>query len=246
MSNTEFRDALWIRLDLSGPVGHSECSSSPTADPIGVHRLGCRNAAGLRTRRHDKIVTVLAAAALDADLRAFRVAREERLAEACSSRARPGDVALDLGSGRTLVDVTVKSPFAKAGHTSARFAGSPAAAAATAYDSKINKWRTLLANNHLEDDEVSSSFQPLVVTALGVWDECSLLWLKRFSDACAIARGTDKCTGFSQLMTRLSIALWKDNSRLMRALRVSSDPKPAAGQDDECDFDPADCHTGPI
>ena len=207
MGNTEFRDALWIRLGLSGPVGHSECSPSPTADPIGVHRLGCRNAAGLWTRRHDEIVTVLAAAALDADPRALRVAREERLSEAGASRLS-GDVALDLGSGRTLVDVTVKSLFAKAGHTSARLAGSPAAAAATAYDSKINKWRTLLANNQLEADEISSSFQPLAVTALGAWDERFLLWLKRFSDACAIARGTDKGTGFSQLMTRLPIALW--------------------------------------
>ena len=172
MSNTEFRDALWFRLGFSGPVGHSECSPSPTADPIGVHRLSCRNAAGLQTRRHDEIVTVLAAAAFEANPRAFRVAREERLSEAGASPARPGDVALDLGSGRTLVDVTVKRPFAKAGHTSARHAGSPAAAAATAYDCKITKWRTL---NKLEADGVSSSFQPLAVTALGAWDESFLL-----------------------------------------------------------------------
>ena len=101
------------------------------------------------------MVSVLVAAALEADPRAFRVARDERLPEADSSRAWPGDVALDLGSGCTLVDVTVKNPFAKAGHTFARLAGLPAAAAATAYDNEIKKLRTLFANNQLEADEIS-------------------------------------------------------------------------------------------
>ena len=82
---------------------------------LGVHRLGCRNAAGERTRRHDDVVAVIADAALAADPRAFRVAREERLQDAENSQSRPGVVALDLGSGRTLVDVTIASPFEAAG-----------------------------------------------------------------------------------------------------------------------------------
>ena len=235
LPNSEFRDALLMRLGLSAPPGHSECSPSPAADHIGVHRLGCRNAAGLRTRRHDEVVSVLAGVALDADPRAFRVAREERLPEAEGSLARPGDVALNLGSGRTLVDVTVTNPFAGAGQTSARLAGSPAAAAATAYDNKLSKWRDL-ARSQLNAADISSAFQPLAVTALGAWDERSLHWLKRFSDACAAARVTDKGSTFAQLMTRLSVALWRGNSRLLRALHA-----PHAEDSFSCQYIAEDC-----
>ena len=81
-------------------------------DPQGYHRLGCRNAAGARTRRHDEIATVIAKAALSADPLAFQVARDERVSDAEGSKARPGYVAPNLGSGRVLVDLTDGSPFA--------------------------------------------------------------------------------------------------------------------------------------
>ena len=96
---------------------------------MGLHRLGYRNAAGARTRRHGKLVTVIANTALTADSRSFRVEREERLHEAEESQARPGDVALDLGIRRCLVNVTVANPFRPAGQKFTRDAGNPAAAA---------------------------------------------------------------------------------------------------------------------
>ena len=210
---------MWLRLGIAAPCGHSNCFPAHVHDHLGVHRLGCRNAAGKRTRRHDDVVAVIADAALAADPRAFRVAREERLQDAEDSQCMPGDVALDLGSGRTLVDLTIASPFAAAGQVSNSIAGFPAAAAATAYDRKINKWRALLGDGELVQKHESVSFQPIALTALGAWDERSLLWLKRFSDVCAAASGNDKGFAFSDLMEKLSVALWRGNSRLLRALR---------------------------
>ena len=118
-----------FRLGLPAPTGHEGCLPNPQTDPLGYHRMGCRNAAGARTRRHDEMVTVIANAALAADPFAFQVAREERLSDAEGSKARPGDVSLNLGSGRVLVDLTVAIPFAVACQVNTRFAGLPAAAA---------------------------------------------------------------------------------------------------------------------
>ena len=181
MSNSEFRDALWFRLALPCAVGHSGCDPSPQADKIGLHRLGCSKAGGARIRRHDDLVSVVASAALAADPNAFQVAREQHLPDDTVSQARPGDVALNLGNGRSFVDLTVANPFASARVANSRSAGSPAAAAASAYDRKLRDWTTILESNCLDLTLSSSTFVPLAVTALGVWDERSLLWLKKFS-----------------------------------------------------------------
>ena len=233
MSNTEFRDALWLRLQLSAPVGHTSCQPDPIADYLGLHRLGCRYAAGLRTQRHDDLSAVIANTALAADPRAFQVAREERLRDVEDSQARPGDVALNLGAGRTLVDITVASPFSVACQASARLAGTPAAAAESAYDRKMSKWHHLLDEHLLDHRDLTSGFQPLAVTALGAWDERSLLWLRRFSDTCAAATGLECGSAFSNLMTKLSVCLWRGNSRLMRALRERDSPQDSTSEFDE-------------
>ena len=223
MSNEEFRDALWFRFGLPPPTGHQDCSPDPRHDPLGLHRLGCRNAAPSRTQRHDEMVTVLAKAALNADPLSFQVAREERLADADNSRQRPGDIALNMGDGRTLADLTVASPFGAACQTSSRIAGTPAAAASEAYDRKVLKWKRLLDDHELHDHMLVSTFQPLAVTALGVWDNRSFRWLRKFSDICASSLGIDNGSAFADLMTRLSVALWRGNSRLLRSLRVHCD-----------------------
>ena len=168
-------------------------------------------------------MAILANAALAADPGAFRVAREERLQDAEGSKSRPGAVALDLGNWRTLVDVTIASPFAAGGQVSTISAGFPAAAAATAYDRKVSKWRALLSDHQLDEENKSVSFQPIAITAMGAYDERSLLWLKKFSDICASAKGIDKGLAFSDLMEKISVALWRGNSRLLRVLRTVSD-----------------------
>jgi hypothetical protein len=211
MSDAEFRDALWLRLGLPAPPGHADCTPKPPEDWLGLHRLGCRAAADWRLRRHDAIAEVIASSALAADPRAFRVAREAAVPEA-DSQARPGDVALDLGDGRALVDVTVANPCSEARLTASRRAGSPAFAAEQAYDRKVAKYHELLAAvPH------PPAFTPLAVTALGVWDERSLRWLRRFSDTCAAATAAEPGHMFASLMTRLSVALWRGNSRMLRA-----------------------------
>ena len=232
LSNMEFRDAVWMRMGLSAGHGHENCTPSREVDHLGLHRLGCRNAAGARTNRHDELVAVVASTALTADRRSFRVAREERLPETGDSLSRLDDVALDLGSGRCLVDVTVASPFGAAGQRFSRNPGNPAAAASMAYDRKMAKWNALLQTHSLDLEELSSSFQPLAVTLLGVWEEGSLTWLKKFSDVCAAVSGSDKGSYFAGLMTRLSIALWRGNSRLIRALHL-----PAPSTTDTISYD---------
>ena len=141
LSDNEYRDALWMRLGLSAAEGHDECLPNPQLDPLGTHRLGCPATAGARTKRHDDLVDVIANAALSADPNTFMVAREERLPDDSETQRRPGDVALNLGNGRSLVDLTVASLFSAARGNALRLAGSPAAAAEVSYDRKTRKSR---------------------------------------------------------------------------------------------------------
>jgi hypothetical protein len=214
LEDAEFRDALWLRLGLPAAFGHVDCDPPARDDYRGLHRLGCKMAADARLRRHDALVTVISKTALSADPRAFQVAREARVLDAASSQSRPGDVALDLGNGRTYVDVTVVNAYSAAHLTASRSAGSPARAAELAFNRKIAKYED-------QFDEVGPSrqFVPLAVTALGVWDERSVQWLRRFSAVCAAASSMDVGVAFASLMTKLSIALWRGNSRMMRACR---------------------------
>ena len=75
----------------------------------------------------------MAKAALTADIRALRVTHEEGLPDA-GFKIRSGDIALNLRSGRTLLDVTDVNPFSAVRSMASRFAGSQAVAAKTAYD----------------------------------------------------------------------------------------------------------------
>ena len=135
------------------------------------------------------------------------------------TRVRPGDVALNLGDGRTYVDVTVANPFSVAHLTATRSAGSPAVAAEIAYDRKVAKYQT---HFNIANGPQTSNFVPLAVTAMGVWDERSLRWLRKFSDVCAAATAADPGSLFASLMTKLSVALWRGNSRMLRACRAQS------------------------
>ena len=94
-------------------TGHADCTSSLREDPQGLKRLGCKAAGDARLCRHDGLADVVAKVALAAVSRAFRVAREKNLPDA-GCRVQPGDIALNLGSGRKLLDVTVVNPFSAA------------------------------------------------------------------------------------------------------------------------------------
>ena len=204
-----------MRLGLPAALGHTDCDPPAHADPTGTHRLGCKQAADARLRRHDALASTIAKAALAADPRAFQVIREAHAPDD-ASQARPGDVALNMGDGRTYVDVTVVNAFSAAHLSASRSAGSPALAAERAYDRKVSKYTSLFP---ADASPVSEKFVPLAVTAVGVWDERSLRWLRRFSDVCAAALSEDTGSAWARLMTILSIALWRDNSRMMRACR---------------------------
>ena len=132
---------------------------------------------------------VIAKTALSADHNTFMVAPEERLPDDSEMQRRPGDVALNLGNGITLVDLTVASPLSTAYTNDSRFAGTPAAAAEAAHDRKMRDWRALLDTNGVDPSGMVTEFVTLAVTALGVWDSRSLLSLKRFSNVCAASSG---------------------------------------------------------
>jgi hypothetical protein len=217
LEDAEFRDAVWLRLGLPAAFGHVDCDPPASDDFRGLHRLGCKAAADARLRRHDALATIISKTALSADPRAFQVSREARVLDAASPQSRPGDVALDLGDGRTYVDVTVVNAYSAAHLTASRSAGSPARAAEVAFDRKVVKYA-----DQFDEADAFRKFVPLAVTALGVWDERSLQWLRRFSAVCAAASSMDVGLAFTSLMTRLSIALWRGNSRMMRAGRPSA------------------------
>ena len=102
------------------------------------------------------------------------------------------------------------NPFSVARLPAARRAGSPAVAAEKAFDAKMSKYRDHFTGS-------ASTLIPLAVTALGVWDERSFRWLRRFSDACAAASAIPVSLAFSRLMMKLSVALWRGNSQMLRA-----------------------------
>lgn len=72
-----------------------------------------------------------------------------------------------------------------------------------------------LTHHQLYQKSLSSTFQPLAVTALEVWDERSICWLRRFSDVCPAAAGADAGGACDHLMRHLLVALSKRNSRLL-------------------------------
>lgn len=211
LSDTEFRDAIWHRVGLAAPVGHSACDPSPSEDPLGLPWLGCKSAALARLRRHNALASVVATCALKADPRAFQVEREVGL-DGGSSRARPGDVSLDLGNVRTLLNITVVNLFIAARIRASRITGSPAVAEEEAFDKKVRKYGDLE-----QTPEDASHFVPLAVTAAGVWDERSIRWLRRFSAVCAASLGVDSGSAFADLMVRLAVALWRGTSAMSRS-----------------------------
>jgi hypothetical protein len=217
MSDDEYHDALWIRMGLPAAVGHTECAISPIQDPLGHHRLGCKMAANSTLRRHNGLVAVLAKCALAADSRSFRVRKEEHTPDG-DSQKRPGDLGLNLGDGRTLVDVTVVNSFSEARLTAATSAGSPAVAAESAFNKKAAKYASWFQPSGV------TKFVPLAVTTLGVWDHRSLYWLRTFSDVCAAAKSMNRGVFFASLMTQLSVALWRGNSWMIRACRNELHP----------------------
>ena len=165
LSDNEFRDAIWHRLGLSAPVGRTDCALSPADDPLGYHRLGCKSSAAARLRRHNALASIIANFALKADPRAFQVAKEIGLED--DSRARPGDVSINLGDVCTLLDVTVANPYTAARIRASRNACSPAVAAEEAFDRKTRKYSDLFSS---AIDETCPPFVPLAVTASGAWD----------------------------------------------------------------------------
>ena len=181
MSDLKFMDALWLRLGLPCDVGHSNCDPSRQADPLGLHRLGCSGASGAHIRRHDDIVAVIANALIAADTNGFKVAREQHLSKDAVIQFRLGDVVLNLSGSRTFPDLTIANPFASARVAISRSAGSPAAAAAQAYDRMMREWASILRANGVSQGLDLTTLVPLAVTALGVWGEQSLGWLNRFS-----------------------------------------------------------------
>ena len=150
------------------------------------------------------------------------VAPEERLLDDVETEKASGDVALNLGNGRTLVNLTVASPFSAACANASRLAGTPAAAAEAAHDRKTREWTALLETNGLDSALMVAQFVPLVVTTLGVWDWRSLRWLSHFSDVCAASLGEAAGSYFSSFMM-LFVALWRANLCIIRGLRIASE-----------------------
>ena len=77
--------------------------------------------------------------ALAADPLSFFVRCEKRLSDVEDSKMRPGDIALNLGNERSLLDATISNPFKVGGQFNFRLAGNPAAAASNAYERKVRK-----------------------------------------------------------------------------------------------------------
>ena len=127
-----------------------------------------------------------------------------------------------MGNGRTYVDVTVVNAFSAAYLTASRSAGSPALAAESACDWKVAKYASLFASDSTQTQtQLTEQLVPLAATALG-WQSAtstSLRWLRPLSDVCAAASSEETGVAWTSLMTSLSIALWRDNSRMMRAGR---------------------------
>ena len=87
-----------------------------------------------------------------------------------------------------------------------------------AFNRKLVKYETVFA---AADDR--ERFVPIAITAHGVFAEQSLRWLHAFSNVCAAARGVSASYEFDALMQRLSVALWRGNSRMLRSGQLPLD-----------------------
>ena len=125
---------------------------------------------------------------------------------------------MDLGDGRTLLDVTVVNPFSSARSRASCNAGSPASAAENGYNRKVVKYAPQLGPDSADS---RCKFVSLSLTSAGMWDERSIAWLRKFSAVCAATTGVDSGSAFSELMTWLSVELWRGNSAMLRACRAA-------------------------
>ena len=125
---------------------------------------------------------------------------------------------MDLGDGGTLLDITVVNPFSAARLRASRSAGSPAVAAEEGYDKKVRKYALLLGADTVP---TRCRFVALSVIAAGAWDERSIKWLHKFAAVCAASTGVDTGSAFLELMTRLSVELWRGNSAMLSACRAA-------------------------
>ena len=204
LPSAAFAHALRLRLGLgtAGVTAGSLCECGEHGDANGVHRFACKYAAGLRQGNHNALRDIVYRLATRLDGAAVRI--EGGLDN--GTKERPGDVDITEGGPegmRTLIDVSIRSPFAAA--IIAVSAGNACAAAANGYSMKMAKYASRFAGSEV-------TFMPVCITTLGVYDARGLQFLTRLAKRAAAARHEGDADGSArELRHAIAVSLWRWN-----------------------------------
>ena len=203
LQDWEFRLCLqyWLGLQMV-----SEGTSCPIcqaeADPQGDHQVGC-GGNGDRIFRHDSIRDALFSAAHSAAL----APRKEVPALIPGSSSRPADIYLpNWRRGQpSALDVTVISSLQRM--------TLEGAATTQGFSLAVGKERKMAAHS-AACHSVGVSFIPLVVEALGGWDEEAVATIRSVGRLLGQRVGIPPAESSRHLFQRLAIALWRGNAAL--------------------------------
>ena len=203
LADREFRVSLqyWLGLRMFGEEFTCPVCQRP-ADVFGDHQVGCGGNSD-RIIRHNAICDVVFSAAQSAAL----CPRKEVPSLIPGSCSRPADIFIPnwVRHQPTALDVTVISPLQQLTLSGA------SSVAGHALQVAENRKRATHAE-HCRSAGVD--FVPLVVEALGGWNEDMCSTILSISRLQAQRLGVTTSESFRHLAQRISIALWKGNASL--------------------------------
>lgn len=228
LSNDELRFALQLRLGRV--TGEFKCSDGTDhgVDRSGLQVLKCKR---LQKVRHDQVVSVITNIARAAG---EHPTRENLGLFGDGSQRRPGDIVLpsfnrgemqifDVRVTSNAQDMFTKSPPNKAGR-----------AADHGATVKFNDW-----NAHCDDAEAmtgvrpQTKFTPLSVDVYGSWTPDSLMVFYELAKKRSTFTGRDPDIEYKYTLQQISMALQRENAKILVAHKVRPDVREAEDDEDE-------------
>ena len=192
----------WLGLDVYPSKGVCPACYKQM-DAQGYHALICRRWGG-KVYRHHTLCNVYTAFAKGAYL------APQREVSLGAGRTRPADVYLPIWEGRPMaLDFAVPHSLQPKYSKLADCAPAGSVAAAYARDHKGGHYAHCIREG--------VEFRPMVCEVFGSWDPAALPILKATADQFATHQGLDPALALQFLATRLSVALMRQNVRMLLA-----------------------------
>ena len=192
----------WLGMDVYPTTGPCPLCSQQM-DPRGYHALVCKKGGG-KVYRHHTLCNVYATYAKGA----FLAPQREKSVGA--GRSRPADVYLPVWDGRPMAldfacTHSLQPKYSKLADDA------PAGSVAAAYA------RNHKGGHYAQCSREGVEFRPMVCEVFGCWDPLALSVLKATADQFATHQGLEPGIALQFLATRLSVALMRQNVRIILA-----------------------------